>query len=399
LALVSCQNAYLENEVQPTASQSGYNSAEQQAIQLASSAASVFFDQSRSIRTITAANAVTPVYSTSSSRTEGENPTIYAVDYDDNQGFAIISAQNIDNKLLGVFESGTYEDAMENPEFEYYVESAVDYVNANSLSVDSIRIKDTYVQPDFSKSIGPLLEVQWGQDYPYGMYCTNKISGCTNTAMAQIMSYYKYPTTLELTYAGAESDSITLDWDEILKHKKSNSKYDETDLSCCDSENVHTMIASLLRELGTRAGSIYNNNSTSTYRYNIPSTLKSFGYEVSSLKEYTTGIEYDELSKGLLIVCGRRYDGSGYHGHAWVVDGYRFTYVFTRKETPDGVVYEKSTNPHYAHVNWGWDGVSNGYYLSNVFDTSNPYSLDDKTSNPTMSYNYNTDVQYFVVSR
>jgi hypothetical protein len=396
LALASCQDAYLENEVRSTVSHSVYDSAEQDAIQIASSAAAVFFDQSRSVRTITSAKAVTPIYSSSYSRVEGEEPIIYAVDYDDNQGFAIISAKNTTDQLLGVFESGSYEEAMENRSFEYYIESASNYVQLGVILGDTI--PEPYalqIRENTSKAKSPKIKVRWGQGYPYGMYCPNKVAGCSNTAMAQIMSYYKYPTTLELTYEGAASDSIMLDWDVILKHKKSTSN-NESDTTCCGSSKAHIMIASLLRELGNRAYSDYTaDNSTVTFNFVLQQVLTDLGYTVSSSSSYYAGVEYDTLDSGLLLTIGN--DKRDETGHTWVVDGYRFISMFMVDKKTGAIVKALNSSPHYAHVNWGWNGSGNGYYLSNVFDTDNPLMLDLGCSSTSNGY-YSVDVRYYLVS-
>ena len=42
--------------------------------------------------------------------------------------------------------------------------------------------------------IEPKLTVSWGQTWHEGDYCPNGVSGCTNTALAQIMTYFEYPT-------------------------------------------------------------------------------------------------------------------------------------------------------------------------------------------------------------
>jgi hypothetical protein len=396
LALASCQDTYIGNDFQPTASQCDYNSAEQEAIQIASSAASVFFDQSRSVRTITSAKAVTPIYSSSSSRTDGEDPIIYAVDYDDNQGFAVVSARNTENQLLGVFESGSYEDALENPSFEYYISSASTFVLRDTIVNPISKEFTVLMSENKSKAKTPKIQVRWGQGNPYGMYCPNKISGCTNTAMAQVMTYYKYPTKLKLTYDGAPSDSISLDWDEITKHTITTSN-NESDTTCCGSMQAHIMIATLIRELGERAGSSYltDGQGTATSDYMIKYVLSGLGYSTTSLANYYSGVEYDELDNGILIVRGT-VSGENY-GHAWVVDGYKYIVKLLIDRSTKKIIRELDSNHHYAHVNWGWNGTGNGYYLSNVFDTNAPYKLDSGCSSTSNGY-YSDNVKYLVVS-
>ncbi len=66
LALVSCQEVNLEDEFTPVSQEDTSVTGEQEAIRIASCAASLLDDASRSARSITAKNAVTPVYSTAS---------------------------------------------------------------------------------------------------------------------------------------------------------------------------------------------------------------------------------------------------------------------------------------------------------------------------------------------
>jgi len=56
----------------------------------------------------------------------------------------------------------------------------------------------------------------------------------------------------------------------------------------------------------------------------------------------------------------RSNETSGGSGHAWVIDGYR------KHEYSSSEVY------HYLNMNWGWDGSSNGFYLTS--ESSPSYS-------------------------
>jgi hypothetical protein len=401
LALVSCQDSLVQDEIKSPVEMTDLKSNEEYAILIAEHAASAFYGESRVSRVVTSSKAVTPIYSNVTSRTDDETPSLYAVDYDDNQGFAIISAENTNDKVLGIFETGSYEDAIENPSFDYYIERAANYVKIIA-PVDSNEtvIEGTIVdmKEDRSKKISPKISTEWGQRYPYGLYCPNGVSGCVNTAIAQIMSYYKYPESIKLTYSGASQDSISLVWSEILKHKKSNDYYsDGSDLSCCGSSDAHNMIASLIREIGERTYSTYKTGdtiSTQSKLAQIPYAIKSFGLNISSFLAYAAGVEYDELAKGVLLV----YGSHGNSAHMWVVDGYRRIYTILKVKTSTGETTKVADNPNYAHVNWGWNGLSNGYYLSSVFDTSRELYADDNCPMSSARYVYNENLKYYVVS-
>jgi hypothetical protein len=57
-------------------------------------------------------------------------------------------------------------------------------------------------QPTYnSTTVGPFLQTEWGQDYPYNALCpaggysnNHTPTGCVATAMAQIMYYWKFPS-------------------------------------------------------------------------------------------------------------------------------------------------------------------------------------------------------------
>lgn len=60
-------------------------------------------------------------------------------------------------------------------------------------------------------------------------------------------------------------------------------------------------------------------------------------------------------------------------GHAWVLDGYvqeirqdvtRTTY----NDFTEDIEIDETILHHYVHVNWGWAGMSDGYYKSDLFD-------------------------------
>ncbi len=58
---------------------------------------------------------------------------------------------------------------------------------------------------------------------------------------------------------------------------------------------------------------------------------------------------------------------------------------------------ESTVTNCYMHVNWGYDGDSNGYYFDNIFDSSRVVKLDDESHvlrNDTVAYN---NVRYLPV--
>jgi hypothetical protein len=159
-----------------------------------------------------------------------------------------------------------------------------------------------------------------------------------------------------------------------------------------------------MRELGYRSNSIYNSKPKSTGT--LPdlgySCAKGLGLTMSSITNYTTGCEKDALSTNrLMLTFGyQQLTDSTLTGHAWVVDNHKEKIVTTKYYYEDGVKLSTpktvSTVTNYAHVNWGWNSNGNGYYISNVFNTEEPYQLDFN-SKQASSYYFDYNVNYFTI--
>lgn len=51
-------------------------------------------------------------------------------------------------------------------------------------------------------------------------------------------------------------------------------------------------------------------------------------------------------------------------------------------------------NHYYHHINWGWNGDNNGYFLRNVFDITLPQELDpDSCVSDSIEYNFIYDLE------
>lgn len=150
---------------------------------------------------------------TPSTRNAGGNDTLlYIVNYADEQGFAVISANRQAEGLLAVVEQGTYgvdgKYYTDNPGFTAFMEQAETYarsvqslppvIDEGNVPMEQKIINDT----TYNNTIEPLVSVRWGQTGIEGKYCPNGIAGCSNVAMAQIMSYFRYPLNMNITYPG-----------------------------------------------------------------------------------------------------------------------------------------------------------------------------------------------------
>lgn len=416
LIAVSCNNEVMEFE--------GYKESEttiqaktrsiNEAIEIANNAAQEFFGITRAGggRIVDVNNV--DIITSSLTRSSGNNDTLlYIVNYEDNNGFAVISASRNADALLAVTEQGSYNPDSENVGFNMFMDMAEIYSARTILPPTDdeentlLPIKEYKETFDTIANITvlPKVEVQWGQGEFEGAYSPNMYSGCSNTAMAQIFSYFCYPTQIEITFQEGNNYFLSLDWDAIKMHNRRHFNY-----YCSANSYAHNALGLLCRQLGVLNNSIYYDDATSTNYENVHSTFSSLGYTVSSINDYESSSLTDILnSDKIIFMRGRTYNGetNDYVGHAWVVDGAKKLSVTCSSWTRNLGTYfwellsQSTSTEEYYHINWGNDGICNGYFNAGVFAPGQAQIYDNTSSgfvNQSNS-NYNSDVKYFWVTR
>lgn len=326
---------------------------------------------------------------------EADDTLYYVVNYADNAGFAIVSAdENASDgaRLIAVTESGSYTagEKTENEGFNMYVDMLSAYFgepsNKDSLLLiqpspeymgDSITEYTSYEYSEW-ESVGPLVSVKWGQGTPYNTYCftPNNIqapAGCVATAIAQIMTAHKFPQQLALTYDPHNGQSLTLNWNLMQTHVSSS--------SCSSMICNHDMIAKMFRQIGDLSQMEYDEHISTALPADVATAFRALGYQCSDIQSYAWTLVRDNLDIALPVFMGGFYNNNGYimGGHAWVVDGYklRFRYLVHHDLLYNINTILDEVEYHYLHINWGWDGQSNGYFRDDVLDPKAPYNLDE----------------------
>lgn len=374
-------------------------------------------------------------------KSRGSNDTLmYVFNFDDNQGFSIVAYSKDVEGLIAVTEQGYYDPNVptDNPGFELYMEMARDMLaNAggggnstyklpdslfigddsthNAIPIDTNENRDL-VQYKFEKKIlecivvEPNYNLKWGQTNPEGLLCPNERCGCTNTAMAIIMSYFNYPTSIALTYTGHKEDTITLDWNLIKQHHQSINGLVPDECIYSELAN-HDMISKLCRQLAELNQSIfkYSPKATSTAVENGINSFRTLGFSCSDYIAYDMNTAFSILKNGgKIITYGRRnYDVDVHTGHNWVIDGMKYEKFWTGEYIKRWGEDWELINDHgvqssfLQHINWGWDGDGNGYYTSTVFNKFSAYLYDPdceiiKTKSDTTEYHtyYNIKIAH-----
>lgn len=334
-------------------------------------------------------------YKTSKSRNE-ESP-FYVVNYEDNQGYAIIAKKRIAQPVMAVINEGIYieGEVINNPGFTMFMDAAIRFIESDTSSgsaeirwqpgdglIPAIQYK-TVRDTISTLVVTPTMQsYQWGQEYPEGLLCPNGKSGCSNTAIFLMMAYFQSPSSILYTYPGAEVPSQNISWKNVLTYHKPTGLYPTF---------IINTISRICRQLGELGGSDYSNpNQTSTLPETYYGTLKTIfpSKSITQLQDFTFDKAKQYIESGMVLMRGEEWqlDKTGnpvanFGGHAWIVDGCNYSYViiYTYKKEYDDLDWVLESTKYQAKrlisINWGWNGLHNGYYESNVL---NPRATEDQ---------------------
>ena len=293
-----------------------------------------------------------------SERAGGE--ALYIFNVTDGNGFVIVSGDDRTEAILGYSKSGHLDETTMPDNMRWWLDGYARQIESLSSSLS----------PKASiprGSIAPLIASQWNQNAPYNYMCPDGnyrdyyesgynaenrcVTGCTATAMAQIMYYWKWPENCPaLDSYEIEGHTIkglpatTFKWNQM----KDSYDYRETGTSA-------NAVAELMRYCGQAVKMGYSPDGSGGYV--TPEIMaNTFGYSANSKAVYRDyystskweSLVYDELAEGRPVLYdGYRLEDSG---HQFIIDGYDGNGLF--------------------HINWGWSGYSDSYFILSL---ANPY--------------------------
>ena len=359
------------------------------------------------IKRLNLTNGVKYVTSPSSSltRSASDEPDtlMYVFNFEDEEGFIIISASKNTPPMLALTDNGYYDpsEEQENKGFEQIMNNTIQYVSESFRTPMRIQGPLTPITLDpiytLLSSVGNFTSVQWGQTGIEGYYCPNGVTGCMITALAMLMSYYEYPQSIHLQHDCFFNPNYSLNWTKMKNHKRDHQYYNfiEPFLSPEDSIQAHEMISHLCRQLGVLSNSSYNIYGTYTDIDGLYSTLNSIGYNTPSYSNYSQiGLMAILNSQHPVYMLGRTM----LVGHAWIVDGYRYYSIYEPGviaiDDEGNYIVEETYYRYYNHINWGWDGKDNGYFIENCFSTTSGIWYDND-ENFSDTLNFDTDLQMY----
>ncbi|WP_455587775.1 thiol protease/hemagglutinin PrtT [Bacteroides sp.] len=289
--------------------------------------------------------------------------TYYVFNADNNGGFVIVAADDRARSILAYSLTGSFGLENQPLQIRQWL-SVYDAEIARLSDVTSVRevgsaaspyANDITAHAAVASVVEPLLgNIAWNQDTPFNDECPfdknySMIApvGCVATAAAQIMKYYNYPVKGKgsKTYTcqtlnkrlSVDFGNTTYDWANMLDDY--NGEYNEAQASAAAILSYH---------IGVSCNMDYSVEGSGATAKDIATGFKNyFSYDKNLEYVERTHFNESDWSDFLKAELSEKrpilYFGEGPSGgHAFVCDGYDVNGFF--------------------HFNWGWGGISNGYY-------------------------------------
>lgn len=350
---------------------------------------------------------------------------IYAVQFDNDEGFALISARRDVEPLLAIVDEGSIdsEKTRSNMAFNEALQRTAEYASKPSSWFLSLTDDDTprpQLRPGYYDTIlprqreEPLVKVRWGQRWPEGIYCPNGIGGCGPVAAVQILSTMNMPKEISYFFPEMDISSETINWPLLKTHSESCSSADYCiNYKGCElSAEEHKTLGRLVRQIGVQAEAEYlfgENIATSTTASKVVETIGTLSGK-SVISQGNTAITLYNSLAGIAHGSRKRVayvrgEDNVAGGHAWVADGtweIGLMVKYWNLGAVDGgalvgmVPTVIRDFARYLHFNWGWNGNCNGYFLVNIFGPDNAYKYDSAGGNYTEEYDFSNGFYYYV---
>ncbi len=279
--------------------------------------------------------------------------TVYAFNRDGaDAGFVLVAADDVARPVLGYSATGSFStDGM-----PANLAAWLDSYSAQIAAAVASGCRVEAAAPRVGRAdVAPMITTRWNQDAPYNNQAPmlnghRSVTGCVATAAAQVLNYYRWPDcgtgTASYTWeTGGKKLSYDFtahpfDWDNML----------DTYTASSGTAAQRDAVATLMYACGMASSMDYSPTASGAADYDLAVGLVDYlKYDKSLLwarRDYFpldewVGMIYDEIATGHpLIYCGATASNEG---HCFVIDGY---------SAADG----------YFHLNWGWGGISDGYF-------------------------------------
>lgn len=277
-------------------------------------------------------------------------------------GFVIVSGDDRLPQVLGYGAEGDFSSPDLPPAVQYWME----YLDRQIAFLQSHGDVAVHHSKPRAAAVGPLLASRWDQDAPFNNYCPTygagqrAVTGCVATATAQVMYYHQWPPVGKGSHSyvcyftnGTDFAELSADFSQsVYRWDLMQDTYDEN-----SSEESCDAVAKLMSDVGISMDMSYGSNSGASNDNALIALKRYFGYtgKAYKLNRDNYGADewnqflIDEISKGRPILYGGKQDNR-HAGHEFVLDGF--------------------DTEGYYHINWGWSGNYDGFFLITLLEPS-----------------------------
>lgn len=262
-------------------------------------------------------------------------------------GYMILSADDAAVPVLAVIDDGNFN-------YDALPSAVKDKLYGFAAEINQIRTSGGVTSREGGNKVSridiePLMKTRWNQTSPYNAKCpvynnAVTVTGAVGTAVAQVIRKYKYPQVGQ--------NSILYQWqgDSIgMNFANYHPDYTHMPYGIYEGSEVADKdeVANLMYACGLATKTIWGAASIATHYAAATALINYFNYAPTVTPQrriyYTynewVDLLYSAIAKGEPVI----YTATGTSGsHTFVCDGYMEGDLF--------------------HINWGWGGVSDGYF-------------------------------------
>lgn len=334
-------------------------------------AAQYFNTHTQALRKTPKSQALTHAWT---SETTNGQPAFYVFNRGEEDGWVIIAADDHAYTILGYSDQGHFNmDELPANAFEWLETYSAQIEQISSVGQMTKRASEaaqTYTP------VTPILQTLWGQREPYNNLCPvdangeRCVTGCPATAASQIMRAHKHPLrgtgshSYEWTDSQNETHNLSVDFSQTA-YNWNQMINDYRALSPTDDQKA--AVATLMYHCGVAAEMDYGSNSSGAKsKVMVNALIDHFGYDKGIRVLYKDYIPEDsilnwvatDLKAGRPVYISARTVKN--EGHAFVCDGM----------DAEGLI----------SINWGWNGLSNGYFRLSAMNPEQQGTGGSKTN-------------------
>ena len=356
-----------------------------------------------------------------------EEPIMYIFNNENDEGFTIVAANRSVDPVIAVTEKGnyTYGEPTGVEPFDLLMEDvaiSLAFIPDVPMAIMDVEenIKDYETLPTYY--------IEWGTEGVYGSMFPDNVAHVEGAAIAQTLMNVACDSSYQISIPGNPQYGTSVNMNKAFMAIHRRNDHVLAPGYGCDTVAVHNQIATLYREIGQRLISGTSVSITNKRRpfdiTKIKTILDGFGCEVGSITSHSDtpmvpmyNAAADDYYADTFVIQGSSLSDEPMpnqtYQHTWIASRSRVhrydkvTYGLNQFYNPSAAdpngYTELAREVKYNYMfyfNWGFDGISNGWFNRDCFDMSQRVGEYNSLIDIQEVYDYNFDeINYFMVQK